>query len=244
MDATLILYALVAAGLVFWLRSILGTRHGDERQRPNPFTTPVQDKQSKPAMAESVLKNSDPLALPVADLRPTLPRNVTMADESVERGMMDIARADREFDLAKFSMGAQDAFAMIVEAFAASDRDTLKNLLETSVFTAFNRAIVEREERGESMSTEIHAVRKMDIMTVKFDGRVAYVTVRFIADETCIIKDREGKIISGDPDRITEMNDIWTFSRHVKNRDPVWLLHETRDGDVKEDHKTPVPDAG
>jgi len=244
LDATLILYALVAAGLVFWLRSILGTRHGDERERPNPFTAPVQDKQAKPAITDPTGKNNDALALPIADLRPVLPRNVTMADESVERGMMDIARADREFDLAKFSMGAQDAFAMIVEAFAANDRDTLKNLLEPSVFTAFNHAMVEREDRGETMSTEIHAVRKMDIMNVKFDGRAAYITVRFIADETCVIKDREGKIISGDPDRITEMNDIWTFSRLVKNRDPIWLLHETRDGDVTEDHKTPVPDAG
>lgn len=243
MDATLILYALVAAGLVFWLRSILGTRHGDERERPNPFTTPVQDKQAKPATVDPVIKN-DVVTLPLAEAKPVLPRNVTIADEDAERGLMDIARVDREFDFARFAQGAQDAFAMIVEAFAAGDRDTLKNLLEPPVFTAFNRAIAEREERGETMSTEIHAVRKLDIMAAQFDGRAAYVTIRFIADETCVIKDRDGKIMSGDPDRITEMNDIWTFSHLVKNKDPIWLLHETRDGDVKEDQKTPVPDAG
>ncbi len=243
MDATLILYALVAAGLVFWLRSILGTRHGDERERPNPFTAPVQDKQPKPAMADTTIKN-DVVTLPLADAKPVLPRNVTLADENVERGLMDIARADREFDLARFAQGAQDAFVMVVEAFAAGDRDTLKNLLEPPVFTAFNRSMEDREQRGETMATEIHAVRKMDIMAAKFDGRVAYVTMRFIADETCVIKDRDGKIISGDPDRITEMNDVWTFSRLVKNKDPIWLLHETRDGDVKEDQKTPLPDAG
>jgi len=243
LDATLILYALVAAGLVFWLRSILGTKHGDERERPNPFTAPVQDKQAKPAMADTAIKN-DVITLPLSEAKPALPRNVTLSDEDVERSLMDIARADREFDFAHFAQGAQDAFVMVVEAFAAGDRDTLKNLLEPPVLAVFNRTMEEREQRGETMSTEIHAVRKMDVMSVQFDGRVAYVTVRFIADETCVIKDRDGKIISGDPDRITEMNDIWTFSRLVKNKDPIWLLHETRDGDVKEDHKTPVPDAG
>jgi predicted lipid-binding transport protein (Tim44 family) len=240
-DATLILYALVAAGLVFWLRSVLGTRNGEERERPNPFTTPAPDK-ARDSLDAGI--KDDLIALPLNDARPVLPRNVTMGNEGVERGLMEIARADKEFDLAKFSLGAQDAFAIIVEAFAAGDRDTLKNLLEPSVYTSFNHAMVEREDRGESMATEIHAVRKMDILDVKFDGRVAYVTIRFVADETCVIKDREGKVMSGDPERITEMNDIWTFSRIVRNRDPIWLLHETRDGDVKEDHKTPVPDAG
>ncbi|PZQ49102.1 MAG: Tim44 domain-containing protein [Micavibrio aeruginosavorus] len=242
MDATLIIYALVAAGLVFWLRSVLGTRHGDERERPNPFTTPVEGNPSDPL---TDLSGDKVVTLPLADAgRPSLPRNVTLSGADAERVLMEISRVDRDFDLARFATGAQDAFVMIVEAFAAGDEETLKEFLEPQVFAAFQNAIKDRAARGESMSTEIHAVRKMDIMNVSFDGRNAHVTVRFIADETCVIKNREGVILSGDPDRITEMNDIWTFSRNVKNRDPMWYLQETRDGDVQEDHKTPVPDAG
>jgi predicted lipid-binding transport protein (Tim44 family) len=234
----LILYALVAAGLVFWLRSLLGTRSGDERERPNPFTAPPPE--TKPAAVSPVDDNIT--TLPLAEDRPPLPRNVTVASEQIERTLLEIARHDPEFDLAKFSMGAQDAFAIIVESFAAADRDTLKNLLEPQVYEAFNAAIALREESGESMSTEIHAVRKAEILDARIDGRVTYMTIRFIADETCVIRAKDGSIISGDPDRITEMNDIWTFSRMVRSRDPRWLLHETRDGDVKEEHKTPVPD--
>jgi predicted lipid-binding transport protein (Tim44 family) len=233
----LILYALVAAGLVYWLRSLLGTRSGDERERPNPFTAPPPE--AKPAAVSAV--DEGITTLPLAEDRPALPRNVTVASEQIERTLLELARQDSEFDLAKFSMGAQDAFAVIVESFAAGDRDTLKNLLEPQVYDAFNTAIVRREESGETLNTEIHAVRKAEILDARIDGRVAYVTIRFIADETCVIRAKDGSIVSGDPDRITEMNDIWTFSRMVRSRDPRWLLHETRDGDVTEDHKTPVP---
>lgn len=235
----LILYAIVAAGLVFWLRSLLGTRNGDERQRPNPFTAPPPEtstQQAAPQIEDGVT------TLPLAEEKPVLPRNVTISSDNTERALLDIIRQNSEFDLTKFSMGAQDAFVIIVESFAAADRDTLKGLLEPQVYDAFNQALAMREQNGESMATEIHAVRKVEIMDAKIDGRVSYVTLRFIADETCVIRAKDGTIISGDPDRITEMNDIWTFSRLVRSRDPRWLLHETRDGDVKEDHKTPVPD--
>lgn len=234
----LILYAIVAAGLVFWLRSLLGTRHGDERERPNPFTAPPPE--AKPAA--TAMADDGVVTLPLADNRPVLPRNVTIANEDVERALFDIARQDADFDVAKFSMGAQDAFAIIVESFAAGDRDTLKNLLETQVYEAFETALAAREQSGETMSTEIHAVRKADILEAKIDGRVALITLRFIADETCVIRAKDGTILSGDPDRITEMNDIWTFSRTIRSKDPRWLLHQTRDGDVSEEHKTPVPD--
>lgn len=236
MQADLILYALVAAGLVFWLRSVLGTRHGDERERPNPFTTPVSDKPPVEAAAKDGV-----VTLPLTDAKPSLPRNVSIVSEGVEKTLAEIARMEPEFDISKFAQGSQDAFAVIVGSFAAGDRETLKNLLEPSVYTAFNLAIVNREEAGETMSTEIHAVRKAEIMDARIEGRAAYITIRFIADETCVVKNKDGAILSGDPDRITEMNDIWTFSKLLRNKDPRWLLNETRDGDVKEEQKV-VPD--
>jgi predicted lipid-binding transport protein (Tim44 family) len=236
-QADLILYALVAAGLVFWLRSVLGTRHGDERERPNPFTSPAPEKQA----IDAGLKE-DVITLPQADPRPVLPRNTSIVSESVERNLMEMSRIDGDFDITNFAQGAQDAFVIIVEAFASGDRDTLKNLLEPSVYNAFDGALKAREESGETMTTEIHSVRRAEILDASIDNKIAAITIRFIADETCVIKNKDGAVISGDPDRITEMNDIWTFVRTLRSRDPRWLVRETRDGDVREDHKTPVPD--
>ena len=242
MDAALILYAVIAAGLVFWLRSVLGTRHGDERERPNPFTAPPPEKT---AVTNRTKPTEDVATLALTDnTAPVLPRGVSISNETVSREIFEVARSMPDFDLARFAQGAQDAFAIIVESFAAGDRDTLKNLLEPQVFTAFDGALKQREAAGETMTSEIHAVRKMDILEARKDSRSVYIKVRFIADETCVIKNKDGAVISGDPDRITEMNDIWTFSKPLKSREPMWYLHETRDGDVTEDHKTPVPDAG
>ncbi len=240
MDPTLILYALIAGGLVFWLRSILGTRHGDERDRPNPFVAPVPEKPRADPVTDPAFKE-DGSGVPLVGIRSSLPRNVTVASDEVERGLAEIARSDRDFDVVKFSQNAQDAFVMIVEAFAKGDREFLEEMLEPSVYDGFDKVIRDRNEKGEQFATEIHAVRKAEIMAARVDAKTAYITVRFIADETCVIKNREGAILSGDPDRITEMNDIWTFSKPLKSREPIWLLHETRDGDVNEDHKTPVP---
>ncbi len=241
MDAALILYAVIAVGLVIWLRGILGTRSGDERERPNPFTAPTE----KPVANLNTRKNNDDVVtLPLNDAAPVLPRNVHLANEQVQRDLLDIGRVMRDFDLVRFAQGAQDAFVMVVEAFAAGDRDTLKNLLEPQVYSAFEGALKQRENAGETMTSEIHAVRKMEILNATSDTKSVYVKVRFIADETCVIKNKDGAVISGDPDRITEMNDVWTFSKPLKSREPMWYLHETRDGDVTEDHKTPVPDAG
>jgi predicted lipid-binding transport protein (Tim44 family) len=238
-QADLIIYALVAAGLVFWLKNILGTRHGDERERPNPFT---QAPAEKPAIQPAAAIPSDALMIDDGLVKPDLPRNVSFANDAAEQQVFEIARAERDFDLLNFAQAVQDAFVIIVEAFAQGDRATLKNLLSDKVYAAFDGALNEREASGEKVETEIHSVRKMEFVGARIDGSMAHITLRFIADETCVVRNEAGDILSGDPDRITEMNDIWTFSHELKSRDPRWLLSETSDGNVVEDHKTPLPD--
>src|SRR5690606_1144794 len=112
--------------------------------------------------------------------------------------------------------------AYVVEAFADADRATLKELLAPPVFKAFDAAIKAREAQGGSVSTEIHAVRKVELINACIRNKMIYLTLRFTADETCIIRDKQGEIVSGDPERVTEMIDIWTFGRPVKSKDPRW----------------------
>lgn len=224
MSADLLIYAVVAAGLIFWLRSVLGTRHGEERERPNPFTAPSPDA------APSAPKSIDGQMLEDNRPKAVLAPNMAISSEaSVEEGLAAIARADRDFEAPRFLQGAQDAFVMIVEAFAADDRDTLKDLLSPSVFTSFDLAIRERQGRGEKSTVDIHAVRKAEIVGAALQGRTAFVTVKFTADETNVLYDRDGKILSGNPDRVSETIDVWTFGHEVKSRDPSWLLYETKE---------------
>lgn len=241
MPSDILLYALIAAGLVFWLRNVLGTRHGDERERPNPFTSaPADEAADKRAGA---IDDGSPVSVSSLDGgNRGLPRNTDIENVKTEVALEEIARADKNFDLHHFISGSKDAFVMIVEAFAEADRETLRGLLGESVYQIFDAALQAREAEGQTVQTEVHAIRQVDIMDARIQDKMIFITLRFTAQETCVIRDRIGDVVSGNPDRITEMSDIWVFGRKLKSRDSAWLLYETRDGDP-EDHKTPLPDA-
>lgn len=243
MPADLLIYAIVAAGLVFWLRNILGTRHGDERDRPNPFSRPPEDVKNATKAVSGTPAGAIGIAGPDSgQSAPALDRNMAIV-ANAEAGLLDIGRADRSFQTVDFLRGAQDAFVMIVEAFARGDRDALKPLLTESVFKAFAGVITERETTGQKAHVEIHAIRKAEITDARLDRRDALVTVRFVADETNVLRDSTDLLLHGNPDRITETIDVWTFIRDTKSREPGWLLVETSDEDAaQQNHKT-VPDA-
>lgn len=237
MPADLFVYALVAAGLVFWLRSVLGTRHGEERERP-PYLSPEKsDMSSENAAAPEQVMGPEEQIMALAEK----PRdNYGVDNKTAENALIEIARADKAFDIEFFLEGCQDAFALIVESFAEGDRETLKPLLSEEVYTAFEAAITEREARKETQMTEIHAIRKAMITAARLEGKMAFITVKFTADETSVTRDELGEMIAGNPNRTTQMNDIWTFGRDIKSKDPSWLVFETR-GDIQDDNDL-VPD--
>ena len=238
MPADILLYGLVAAGLVFWLRNILGTRHGDENQRSNPFTE-LPDISAKPKDIKAAGLHGDLDEEPA----PKLDKNVSVAGEGVEAGLTDIARLDRTFDLAAFTKGAQDAFVLIVEAFADRDKALLENLLSAPLYKSFAKVIDDRAEKGETASVEIHAVRKVDVLEAGLQGKTAHITVRFIADETSVLRDKDGELVFGNPERVTETRDIWTFSRDTRSRDPKWVLIATREDEGDEQIGSTVPES-
>jgi predicted lipid-binding transport protein (Tim44 family) len=152
-------------------------------------------------------------------------------------------KSDRTFDAHKFMAGARDAFPMIVEAFARGDTDTLQDLLAPKVYDAFLSVIEDRKTRCETVSTEIHAVRGIEFIEARLVGTMSFIGLRIEAEETCVIRDQDQHIISGNPDRITPMVDVWIFGRETRAKDPTWLLYETRD-DMIEPHGTNVPTGG
>ena len=231
----LILYGLIAAGLIFWLRSLLGTRNGEERDRPNPYLRPDGDIVVPNAAADTRGVDGESL---VVGLSNAPKGNMSIENPRATDFLIAVARADRGFDIYKFLQAAQDAFVYIVESFADGDRATLKDLLGAGVYDAFDRAITAREQLGHKMHTEIHAISKCDVIEGRFEGRsIAYITLRFHAEETSVTKDAQGEIVHGHPDKKTLMRDVWTFMRDLKARDPRWLVVETR-ADGAEDNET------
>ena len=238
LSADLMIYALVAAGLVFWLRSILGTRHGDERDR-SPANM-AQDAEGKVVSIMGGADSQDQSAKAITmieELAEEEKGNMSVSGKNTVLSLIDIAKADKSFDIHVFLQAAQDAFAYIVESFAEGDRETLKDLLGEEVYRAFDTAITAREKAGETMVSEIHAVQKSEIIDAGLDGKMASITVRLWADETSVTRDEDGNILHGHPEKTVLMRDVWTFSRDLKSRDPRWLVIETRE-DGTDDNET------
>jgi predicted lipid-binding transport protein (Tim44 family) len=240
--ADLIVYALVAAGLVLWLRNILGTRDGDEPQRPSPLATQLDARPDR--MGDLAYRAEEPPASAEDQIRRLAEnpvKGMSVANKTAETGLLDISELDRNFDINFFLEGAQEAFIMIVEGFSKGDRETLKELLQDNVYRAFDQVITEREARGETKQTDIHALRKADIIEASIKGKMAFITVRFTAEETSVTRNASGDIIEGHPDKTAQMIDVWTFGREIKSRNPAWLVYETRGG--FEDDNQHVPNA-
>lgn len=207
----IVFFAMVAAFLVLRLRSVLGRRTGNERQPPG---------------ANGTKKSSSDNVIDLASARK--PALEAVPEGPVGVGLLAIREADPSFGIEDFVGGARAAFAMIVEAFAAGEKSVLKPLLSPEVYSGFAEAIDARARAGETLDTELVSVRSAEIIEAFLDGTVANVTVRFRSEQVNLVKDLEGRILEGDPDRVTEVVDEWTFARDTQARDPNWLLVATR----------------
>ena len=238
MPVDIILYALIAAGLVFWLNNILGTKNGEEKDRHFPSSNNANEA---PLMPLENNPNVVGLNTNVGDVF-VLPRHVKIENKTAENNLLDIVEEHSNFDLEHFASVVADAFSIVVESFADGDKETLKSLLAEPVYKAFDKEIDARKKRGETVTTEIKAVRKVDIIEAYLKENIVYLTVRFTAQEICVIRDDDQNTISGDPEKVTEMVDVWVFGRDINAEGPEWLVYETRD-DEQEDHKTPLPES-
>lgn len=235
MSADLIVYAIVAAGLIFWLRSILGTRHGDEKSRPNPYMTPTETSIGEPLEGINLEDEGVSPEDKIIELSENPERGMSVDNKTAENGLLDIVAADKSFDVNFFLEGAQEAFAIVVEAFADGERETLRDLLADDVYRAFDNAITEREKQDQSMQTEIHTIKLAEIIEARVQKKTALITVRFTAAQTSVTRNADDEIIEGHPDKLTQMRDIWVFGREIRSRDPRWLVQETR-GDFEGDN--------
>lgn len=208
----LILFAMVAAFLVLRLRGVLGRRTGFERPR-----------QEEAAPAGPSPRDAEAATPPTAAATSGIPDPRSPAGQALAR----IRDVDAAFDPARFLGGAEGAFRMIVQAFAAGDRATLRDLLSPEAFTGFDQAIGAREQAGETQRSEIRAIHDMAIDEADLRGSIADITVRIVSDQVNLTLARDGSVSAG-AEAVTEITDLWTFQRDLRVPDPTWKLVGTR----------------
>jgi predicted lipid-binding transport protein (Tim44 family) len=138
-------------------------------------------------------------------------------DPIVTAGLIDIYLLDKTFDPNHFIKGARQAYEMIVTAFAEGNRKSLKELLAREVYDEFAAEMASRDKRGELIDQSFVGISKSDITEAEVKGGTANVTVRFVSQLISATRDRSGAVTSGDPQKIKEVTDVWTFSRDVSS---------------------------
>ena len=129
----------------------------------------------------------------------------------------------------EFLKGAKIAYETVITDFSDNDNKitTSKPLLNNEIFNQFNQALKERSSRGHYAEITFIGVNSAKIKEHKKIGNILNVTVDFIAEVITCIKDKDKKIVSGDPERIKKIYDTWVFSRDTNSNNPNWQLVDT-----------------
>ena len=125
-----------------------------------------------------------------------------------------------------FLKGAKIAYETIITDFSDSDNKLIesKPLLSQKIFEQFNQALQDRKKRGHFAEITFIGVNSAKIKEHKRIGKILNVTVDFIAEIITCIKDKDKKIISGDPEKVKKIYDTWVFSRDTTSINPNWKL--------------------
>jgi predicted lipid-binding transport protein (Tim44 family) len=134
-----------------------------------------------------------------------------------------------EEDQKEFLNGAKIAYETIITDFSDNDNKitTSKPLLNKQIYKQFDEALKERSSRGHYAEITFIGINSAIIKEQKKIDKILNVTVEFIAEVITCIRDKDKKIISGDPEKIKKIYDTWVFSRDVTSTNPNWQLVNT-----------------
>jgi predicted lipid-binding transport protein (Tim44 family) len=207
-DIYTIIFLALAVFIFLRLRSVLGQRTGRERPPYDPYS--ARDAM-RGATNDNVVtlpgRGGETVQKPSETSEPGERwKGIAETGSAVAVGLDSIVQEDKTFDAKHFIAGARAAYEMIVLAYAEGDRRTLKNLLSREVYEGFEAAIRERESKGETVES------------------------RFVSQLVSVTRDKSGSVIDGNPDKVTDVTDVWTFARDLSSRDPNWKLVATEAG--------------
>jgi predicted lipid-binding transport protein (Tim44 family) len=191
----LVIFAVIAAVVLFQLYNVLGKRVGRQ---------PQEDARSVPATAPE----------------PATPRPA-ITDAFTQQAAAGLKARDPAFDPGRFLDGARQAYETIVRGYASGDRGALKPLLTPRVLESFEAGMAAREGRGETEQVEFIHPPRADLETATAEGDRAVAKVRFLAELRSRIS-REGATEPQVEERRTAEH--WTFERTLGAQDPNWVL--------------------
>ena len=128
----------------------------------------------------------------------------------------------------EFVTGAKIAYESIITNFAKGTLKDIKSLLDKSVYKQFEDAIKDRESKKLSSETTFIGISSAEVKQHEQNKNMLEVTVEFVSEIISCVKDKDDKVISGDPEKIKKVLDTWKFSKDSRSSNPNWLLIDTQ----------------
>jgi predicted lipid-binding transport protein (Tim44 family) len=212
----LLVLAGIAIFLFLKLRSVLGTRDGFEKP-----------------------------PIPLEDVRPRVRRDFEVIDGGPDHDITDHApdgsdaakaltamkKAESGFQVGPFLEGARGAYEMILMAFEKGELDRIRPFLSDDVEASFGEAIAARERDGLTVEANFVGMKELALHEATFNAETGFaeISVRFVGEQTYVVRNKAGEIVEGSPREIKKSRDIWTFARKMGSDDPNWQLVATGD---------------
>ena len=212
----LLVLAGIAIFLILKLRSVLGTRDGFEKP-----------------------------PIPLDEVRPRLRRDFEVIEGGPDRDIIDhvaegsdsaralaeMKKAEPAFAVGPFLEGARGAYEMILTAFEKGELDRIRPFLSDDVEASFAEAIAQRERDGLTVEASFLGIKELVLQDATFTSgsRFGEIAVRFVADQTYVVRNKSGEVVEGSPREVKKTRDIWTFARQMGSDDPNWQLVATGD---------------
>ncbi len=215
----IILLAMVALFIGLRLRSVLGKRRADEP----PVNPP---KGPAPATKEKAQETSEAWGFG----RGAAP-NTAQSEKTPEANNPLLRKIfSGQTGFAKFMAGAQTAYEMTLKGFWAGEMGEMELYIDKEVLGGFKGAIAARKKSGQVIDNRLVEVLEAKLDEVEIVNHSAEITIRFESEIVSVVRDRHGKLLEGNVTDTIKVVDIWTFARHLKSKDPNWVLVATQAG--------------
>ena len=212
----LLVLGAIAVFLILRLRGVLGTRDG--------FEKPTLPDEPAPRKRFDVIEGTaEPGDSDIADhAEPGSP---------TARALEQMKRAEPDFAVGPFLSGAKSAYEMILMAFEKGELDRIRPFLSDDVEASFAEAIAQREAEGLTVEASFVGMKELELQDATFDkdSGFAEISVRFVGEQTYVVRNKAGEIVEGSTRAIRKSRDIWTFARKMGAADPNWQLVATGD---------------
>lgn len=231
-DPYAILFLVLAVVIFLRLRNVLGRRTGQEQPpmdyAPREASAPTGSGERDNVVPLPRAGENGPSERELAEDAEERVRDFMPKENAVQAGLLEIASRETAFDPKTFLAGAKSAYEMIVTAFSDGNQKALKALLADDVFDGFANSIKERETKKHQVESSFIGINSADVIEAEVKGPTAHVTIKFVSQLIMAIRNKQGEIIEGDPNKVREVTDIWTFAREVPSSNPNWKLIATQ----------------